>query len=35
MMQQGEVADSGAQGADELPVTQVNLAVESGINLYA
>ncbi len=35
MMQQGEVADSGLQGTDELPVTQVSLAVEAGINLYA
>ena len=35
MQQQGEVADSGLQGADDLPVTQINLAVESGINLYA
>ncbi len=35
MMQQGEAADSGEQGTDELPVTQISLSVESGINLYA
>lgn len=35
MMQQGAENDSGVQGADELPVTQIDLAVESGINLYA
>ncbi len=35
MMQQGEAADSGVQGIDELPVTQISLSVESGINLYA
>ena len=32
---QSELADSGVQEADELPVTQINLSVESGINLYA
>lgn len=35
MMQQGEVADTGVQDAGEVPVTRINLAVESGINLYA
>jgi hypothetical protein len=34
-MQQGEMADSSLQGSDELPVTQISLQVESGINLYA
>lgn len=35
MMQQGEAADSSLHRADELPVTQISLSVESGINLYA
>lgn len=35
MMQQGESADSSLQGADELPLTEVSLSVEAGVNLYA
>lgn len=34
-MQQSEGTDTGLQGSDELPMTRIDLSVDSGINLYA